>query len=157
MWWTTVMTISFGFVFQDRAAWRDFSRLTLTPVCSQRFVEISEDSSKRGTPLLASCFTPQGNECCWAAGLIGNRDPYSPRLRITTGDTKLFCVVKGSRTKKNARDRKQKGSNDTSACPQTWKTCEWPKGHLAKASICHHTYLRRTDCIHIDTDTLKGP
>lgn len=63
------MTISVGFVFKEPVAWTDFSRLALTPVCSQRFVEIIENS-EGGTPPLASCFTPDGKKCCWAAGLI---------------------------------------------------------------------------------------
>ena len=157
MWWTTEMTISFGSVFQDCAAWEDFSRLALTPVCSQRFVEITEDSTTRGKLLLASCFSPQRNECCWAAGLIRNRDPFSPRLHLTTGDTRLFCVLKGSKQ----RRMPETGSGKVAMTPlhafRHGKTCEWPKGHSAKARTCRHPDLSGTYCLHTDTDTLKGP
>lgn len=157
MWWATVMTVSFGFAFQDRAAWTGFNRLALTSVCSQRsvvgFVSVKshlQEAYHYWHPAsLQREMIVVGN-----ARLIGNRHPYLSHLCLTTGDTKLFCVLKGPRTK-NTKDRKQKGSKDTSACPQTWKTSEWPKGHSAKNRICYQTDLSRTDRIRIDNGTLK--
>lgn len=87
-------------------------------------------------------FIPLGEDCCWPAGLIRNRDPCLPPLCLTTGDKNgsvFKRLLDNKECKKQETERSQRhlcmsANEDTVGMTQSPQSC----------GICYHTDLSGT-------------